>query len=359
MRKKNILKRNSGFIVVSLLAAGGSFFGADPALNWLYQRSVEGQPETEETPLQPETGGEETDAPETYETDPFTITASGAVLKQVKNMETEEENGETEAAETDTQDETGEASRNQGDAPSGSEGDTGTSGQNSSGGDDTSQSGGGEDSASDGWSVSESQSGSAGGDSSHSDGSGSQSWDGSGENSSGGSSWDGSYSDPGSGDSSAGGDGGWSGDSYGQGGGVVIVDPGDSTYVDNSWNEGSGGSGSSDGSGGSGSSGDGSYENGIYSPDDLILWHINSRYIGEEELYNYDAATIRLIRNEIFALHGRIFRSEDLQAYFGSKSWYVPTYDPDEFDANMESILNDYELANLNVILAYEAALYG
>ena len=98
---------------------------------------------------------------------------------------------------------------------------------------------------------------------------------------------------------------------------------------------------------------------GSSPPDDLILWGINARYISEEELYPFDAATIRLIRNEIFALHGRIFRSEDLQAYFSTKSWYVPTYEPDEFDANMESFLNDYELANLNVILAYEAALNG
>ena len=46
-----------------------------------------------------------------------------------------------------------------------------------------------------------------------------------------------------------------------------------------------------------------------------------------------------------------------------TKSWEnaedFPTYEPDEFDANMESFLNDYELANLNVILAYEAALNG
>ena len=95
------------------------------------------------------------------------------------------------------------------------------------------------------------------------------------------------------------------------------------------------------------------------APDDVILWGISSRYIDESELYNYSAGQLRLIRNEIFALHGRIFRSQDLRDYFSQKSWYVPTYDPDDFDANMFDYLNDYEAANLKVILNYEAALAG
>ena len=65
------------------------------------------------------------------------------------------------------------------------------------------------------------------------------------------------------------------------------------------------------------------------------------------------------MRNEIFALNGRIFQSQDLRDYFSQKSWYVPTYSPEEFDANMFYYLNDYEEANLEVILNYEAALAG
>ena len=91
----------------------------------------------------------------------------------------------------------------------------------------------------------------------------------------------------------------------------------------------------------------------------MILLGISSRYIDESELYNYSEGQLRLIRNEIFALHGRIFRSQDLRDYFSQKSWYVPTYDPDEFDAHMFDYLNDYEAANLKVILNYEAALAG
>ena len=154
---------------------------------------------------------------------------------------------------------------------------------------------------------------------------------------------DGSYSD-----GSSTGDGSYS-DGSGSGGGsydqsIEIYDPGngDYTYTDDS----------GDSSGGS-SSGDTS----AYTPENVIIQGISSRYISESELYNYDLGQLRLIRNEIFALNGRIFRSQDLADYFSQKSWYVPTYDPDEFDANMYYYLNDYEEANLQVILNYEAAL--
>lgn len=91
----------------------------------------------------------------------------------------------------------------------------------------------------------------------------------------------------------------------------------------------------------------------------MIIQGISSRYIDVSELYNYSAGQLRLIRNEIFALHGRIFNSQDLMDYFSRKSWYVPTYSPEEFDARMFEFLNDYEEANLQVILDYEAALAG
>ena len=127
-----------------------------------------------------------------------------------------------------------------------------------------------------------------------------------------------------------------------------------------SGNSGSGNSGSGSNSGNSSQSGgNGNGQGSAATPDDVILWGISSRYIDESELYNYSAGQLRLIRNEIFALHGRIFRSQDLRDYFSQKSWYVPTYDPDDFDANMFDYLNDYEAANLKVILNYEAALAG
>lgn len=89
----------------------------------------------------------------------------------------------------------------------------------------------------------------------------------------------------------------------------------------------------------------------------MILWGISSRYIDESELYDYDLDTLCLIRNEIFALHGRIFQTDYLREYFSSKSWYVPRYDGEAFDEHMFDYLNEYERANLQVILNYEEAL--
>ena len=156
---------------------------------------------------------------------------------------------------------------------------------------------------------------------------------------------------------------GSSGDGYSENG-----DSGDGSYSDGSYEQpieiqdaGNGSYFYDGGSGDGGSSDGGSYsdDGSAWTPSDVIIQGISSRYIGEEELYNYDAGQLRLIRNEIFALNGRIFESQDLRDYFSQKSWYVPTYDPEEFDANMFYYLNDYEEANLNVILNYEAALGG
>ncbi|MDG3087752.1 YARHG domain-containing protein [Vibrio hannami] len=48
------------------------------------------------------------------------------------------------------------------------------------------------------------------------------------------------------------------------------------------------------------------------------------RLLTKEELQGYSASELRLIRNEIFARHGYIFKSKDLSSYFSTKSWYSP-----------------------------------
>ncbi|MCD8348540.1 MAG: YARHG domain-containing protein, partial [Lachnospiraceae bacterium] len=143
--------------------------------------------------------------------------------------------------------------------------------------------------------------------------------------------------------------------------GWVVVNSDDNITI---WSY-QGTSGSSDsGSTSSGSSSSGSSSGSVssdvsVSDSDTIISGISSRYISESELYGYSLSELRLIRNEIFALHGRMFQSEDLQEYFNQKSWYTALYTPEEFDANMFSYLNEYEKANLNVIIAYEESLGG
>ena len=96
------------------------------------------------------------------------------------------------------------------------------------------------------------------------------------------------------------------------------------------------------------------YENGSSSDSDFIIPDSDSRYISESELYGFSKDECRIARNEIYARHGRMFDSEDLKEHFGKFDWYNPTISPDEFSANENSILNDYEQKNRDTIHMYE-----
>lgn len=82
-----------------------------------------------------------------------------------------------------------------------------------------------------------------------------------------------------------------------------------------------------------------------------ILPESNSRYLAKSDLEGLTAAECRLARNEIYARYGRKFDDEELQAYFNACDWYVPTIEPEDFQ---ESFLNNYEIANRDLIVEYE-----
>ena len=84
---------------------------------------------------------------------------------------------------------------------------------------------------------------------------------------------------------------------------------------------------------------------------DFILQDSDSRYIAEWELYGLTEEQCRIARNEIYARHGRMFDDEQLQAYFNQFSWYTPLITPESFS---ETMLNDYEVANRDLIVLYE-----
>ena len=69
--------------------------------------------------------------------------------------------------------------------------------------------------------------------------------------------------------------------------------------------------------------------------------------IPDDELEAATNEQLRIGKNEIYANHGRMFNSEDLQAYFDKCSWYIPSVDPDEFD---ESVLSETEKENIRRI---------
>ena len=63
------------------------------------------------------------------------------------------------------------------------------------------------------------------------------------------------------------------------------------------------------------------------------------------ELQKFTAAEIRIIKNEIFARHGYIFKSKDLATYFSKQKWYKPLY------KDVTSKLTKIERRNISFII--------
>lgn len=57
---------------------------------------------------------------------------------------------------------------------------------------------------------------------------------------------------------------------------------------------------------------------------DCVFPYSSQAYIDETEAYYLTDDELQEAINELYARHGRIFDDEEIQAYFSSKSWYVP-----------------------------------
>ncbi|RJS60615.1 YARHG domain-containing protein [Bacillus sp. PK3_68] len=55
-----------------------------------------------------------------------------------------------------------------------------------------------------------------------------------------------------------------------------------------------------------------------------LIPHSDYAYLTYDDLSGLSKSELRLARNEIYARHGYIFNSKDLQNYFSSQSWYSP-----------------------------------
>lgn len=98
------------------------------------------------------------------------------------------------------------------------------------------------------------------------------------------------------------------------------------------------------------------YDEWDYYTEDGISYYIlpysDSYYYTEAYLSSLTNEELRLARNEIYARHGRLFDTEDLNAHFSSMPWYFGYLSLSEFD---DSVLNEYEKANIEAIKAVEA----
>ena len=88
--------------------------------------------------------------------------------------------------------------------------------------------------------------------------------------------------------------------------------------------------------------------------DARVLYFLNNcdrLYLSYNDVEGFDEEMCRIARNGIYAKSGRKFKDASLQAYFEQYDWYYPTVDPSAFTAGM---LNEYQNANLNMIMSYE-----
>jgi len=93
-----------------------------------------------------------------------------------------------------------------------------------------------------------------------------------------------------------------------------------------------------------------SYTNYYNYYDYFIIPDSDSRYLTKSELYGYDKYTLSLIRNEIFARHGYIFKKDEYRNYFNSMPWYTPN---SSFKGSLNE-LNAIEKYNVELIKSLE-----
>lgn len=94
----------------------------------------------------------------------------------------------------------------------------------------------------------------------------------------------------------------------------------------------------------------------LYAEDSVatsgyIIPDSDKRYLTEDDLTGLTKEECRLARNEIYARHGRKFDDEQLRNYFSKFEWYHPSIEPDDF---LESMLNEYEISNRDLIVQFE-----
>ncbi len=88
---------------------------------------------------------------------------------------------------------------------------------------------------------------------------------------------------------------------------------------------------------------------GIY-----IVPEADIRDYTEEEIMDMPLQVVCYAKNEIYARHGRRFRSSELAGYFAEQSWYSGTISPDSFS---DDLFNDYEHHNVDLLNGRESEL--
>ena len=89
-------------------------------------------------------------------------------------------------------------------------------------------------------------------------------------------------------------------------------------------------------------------ESALENPDAFIIVVSGDVALTEADLEGLTAQELTYARNEIYARHGRVFESSELNTYFQGKTWYVAN---EEF---VDTDLSELEIANAEFIQQYQ-----
>lgn len=92
----------------------------------------------------------------------------------------------------------------------------------------------------------------------------------------------------------------------------------------------------------------GNFKNNSINSDYPNYDWLSEREATYEDLDGKSDKELRIMRNYIFARHGYMFRSQDLQEYFSNYPWYSPRY------SDVTRDLNSIEMSNIEYIKRFE-----
>ncbi len=90
------------------------------------------------------------------------------------------------------------------------------------------------------------------------------------------------------------------------------------------------------------------------SYSEYILQDSDVKLLSRSDVEGLSLKEINYAKNEIYARHGRKFKSPELQRYFNSKSWYRGTIDAEAFG---ENLLSDVEKKNAEFLSEIEFSI--
>ena len=75
---------------------------------------------------------------------------------------------------------------------------------------------------------------------------------------------------------------------------------------------------------------------------------VSKEYLEASSLASYSKDELKIMRNEIFAVHGYVFKSEPVKSHYSAMRWYKPQFE------NVDDLLNSFEKANVKIIRQVE-----